>query len=97
MSDRNIQIKHRIIIIELMIESHSTAFIKQIMIDRHNVNVSKRRIQKTVHKFKSEEKYDDGRPPKLSKRSNSTVTVICYGPPVQIYENQKVHMLFTWQ
>jgi len=81
MSNRNIQIKHRIIIIEFMIEGHITGSIKQIMIDKHDVNVSKRGIQKIVHKFKSEAKYEDrkrvGRPPKLSKRSHSIVRRLC--------------------
>ena len=39
MSNRNIQIKHRIIIVELMIQGHSNASIKQIVIDRHDVDV----------------------------------------------------------
>ena len=54
-----------------MIEGHSTASIKLIMIDRHDVDVSKSGIQKIVHKFKSERKSEGrkrvGRPPKLSK------------------------------
>ena len=48
MSNRNIQIKHRIIIVELMIGGHSSASIKQIMIDRHDVDMSKRGIQKKL-------------------------------------------------
>jgi len=56
-----------------MIEGHSTASIKKIMIYMHDVYVSKREIQRIVHTFKSEGKYEDrkriGRPPKLSKRS----------------------------
>ena len=50
-----------------MIEGHSTVFIKQIMIDRHDVNVLKRGIQQNSYKFKSDGKYEDrkrvGRPP----------------------------------
>jgi len=81
MSNRNIQIKDRVIIVELMNEGHSTASIKQIMFDRHDVDVSKRGIQKIVHKYKSEGIYGDrkriGRPLKLSKRSQSFIRRLC--------------------
>jgi len=60
-----------------MIEGHGNASIKQIMIDRHDVDMSKRGIQENVLKFKSKGKYEDrkrvGRPPKLSKRSHSII------------------------
>ena len=41
-----------------MIEGHSTASIKQIIIDRHDMDVSKLGIQKIVHKFEYEGKYE---------------------------------------
>lgn len=77
MSNRNIQINHRIIIVELMLEGHSTCSIKQIMTDRHHIDVSKRGIQKIVHKYRTEGIYADrrrtGRPPKLSNRSQRII------------------------
>ena len=64
-----------------MIEGHSTTSVKQIMFDKHDVNMSKLGIQKIVHKFKSEVKYEDrkrvGRPLKLSKRSHSIIRRLC--------------------
>lgn len=77
MNGRNVLMKHRIIIVELMMEGHSTSSIKQIMKDRHHIDVSKRGIQKIVNKYKTEGIYADrkrsGRPPKLSKRSQRII------------------------
>jgi len=51
------------------------------MINRHDVDVSTRGIQKIVYKFISERKYEDrkrvGRPPKLSKRSHNIIRRLC--------------------
>jgi transposase len=81
MTTRNIDIRFRIIIVELMNEGHSTGRIQEIMKVRHGIIVSKRGIQKIVHKFKTLGTYEDkkrsGRPSKLPKRSERIIRRIC--------------------
>lgn len=81
MENRNIDMRCRIIIVELMKEGYATGSIKEIMKSRHGVEVSKRGIQKIIKKFKTSGLYEDkkrsGRPPKLSKRSERIIRRTC--------------------
>ena len=66
---RKIDMKCRIIIVELNKEGHTTASIQEIMLSRHGINVSKHGIQKIIQKYNTDGLYEDrnrsGRPPKL--------------------------------
>jgi len=43
--------KYRIIIVELVIEGHSTGAIKQIMVNRRGIDVSKRGFRKLCIRY----------------------------------------------
>ena len=81
MNIRKIDMKCRIIIVELNKEDHATASIQEIMLSRHGINVSKHGIQKIMQKYNTEGLYKDrklsGRPPKLSKRSMRVIRRTC--------------------
>jgi transposase len=81
MNTRNIDIKCRIIIVELKKEGHTTGSIKEIMESRHGINVSKRGIQKIIQKYNAYHLYEDrkrsGRPRKISNRSQRIIRRMC--------------------
>ena len=64
-----------------MKEGHTTDFIKEIIQNRHEVMVSKRRIQKFIKKYNKSGLYVNekrsGRPPKLSKSSQRIIHRLC--------------------
>ena len=71
MKNRNVDIKCRIIIVELMKEGYATCSIKEIMQTRHGINISKCSIQKIIQKNNTGGLYEDinrsGRPTKYRK------------------------------
>jgi transposase len=80
MTKRNIDAKNRVIIVELKKEGYTTASIKEIMLSRHEINVSKRGIQKIIKKYDTTGLYEDkkrsGRPDKLSERSRRIIRLM---------------------
>ena len=59
MNTRKIDMKYRIIIVELIREGHATASIQEIMLTRHGINVSKHGLQKIIQKYNTECLYED--------------------------------------
>jgi len=81
MNTRKIDMKCRIIIVELIKEGHATASIQEIMLSRHGINVSKHGMQKIIQKYNTEGLYENrkrsGQSPKLSKRFMRVIRRTC--------------------
>lgn len=78
---KRLELKYRIIIVELEKEHHSVGEIKKLLLERHQVDCSKRGIQKIIKKYKDFGIYEDrkrsGRPVKMSLRIQRRIRRIC--------------------